>query len=110
MMKRLMMGLALAGSAATIFTGCYSAPVMPPPGFIYSQYSAPLDVDYQETSAPKKTGTAQSMSILGLIAMGDCSAQTAAQAGGISKIDGADYTFFNVLGIYQRFDTVVYGE
>ena len=79
-MKRLMLALGLAGSAAAMLTGCYSAPVMPPPGFIYSQYSAPLDADFDKTAVTAKTGSAESMSILGLIAMGDCSSKVSAEA------------------------------
>lgn len=109
-MKRFVLGMALLGSAAAMLTGCYSAPVIPPVGYIYSDVQAPLDVDYNQTKVARKEGRAESTSILGLVAQGDASANTAAQNGGIRTIHGADYTFYNVLGVYQRFETVVYGE
>jgi hypothetical protein len=109
-MKHLLLGLGLMGGAAAMLTGCYSAPVIPPVGYIYSDYKAPLDADYDKTEVGMKSGSAESISILGLFATGDCSAKTAADNGGIHTIQGADYTFFNVLGVYQRFNTVVYGE
>jgi hypothetical protein len=109
-MKRLVLAVAMLGSTAAMLTGCYSAPVKPPVGYIYSEYKAPLDADFDQTKVSMKPGTAESISILGLFAQGDCSAQAAAAQGGIKTIHGADYTFFNVLGVYQRFTTVVYGE
>ena len=97
-------------ACGAMLTGCYSAPVIPPMGMAYANIQAPLDVDYDNTSVPSKSGVAESMSILGLVAMGDASAATAAANGNIDTITHADYEFFNVLGVYQRFRTVVYGE
>jgi hypothetical protein len=50
------------------------------------------------------------MSILGIIAIGDASATTAAQAGGITKIGVVDTDMFGVLGLYAKHCTVVKGE
>ncbi len=109
-MNRILLGLILMGGAAAMLTGCYCAPVKPPVGYFYSDYKSPLDADYDKTAVGMKSGSAESISILGLFATGDCSAKTAAENGGIHTIQGADYTFYNVLGVYQRFNTVVYGE
>lgn len=100
----------LAISGTMLLQGCYSAPVMPPIGIVYTEIQAPLDTDFNATPIPAKSGSAESMSILGLVATGDASAKAAANQGGIQKIEHADYYYFNVLGVIQRYRTVVYGE
>lgn len=56
-----------------------------------------------------KTGTAQCEGIL-FMAFGDSSITTAAANGGITKIHHVDSEEINVLGIYCRQITKVYGE
>ena len=106
--------LALLACAASILlmAGCmtYRAPVMPPVGLIYEDVKSPMDVDYDVTKTGSKTGTALSTSILSLIAYGDCSTRAAAADGNLSVIYTADYHFYNILGVYQTFTTIVYGE
>jgi predicted small lipoprotein YifL len=86
------------------------APVVPPLAAVYTSVSAPLDTDLQETKLGPKKGEASCMSILGLVAVGDASIREAAKNGGITTIQAADYKFVNVLGVYQEFTTIVYGE
>ena len=101
----------LAAAAAIVGTlGCYSAPVMPPPGMVFADIKAPLDYDQEASSVSNSSGSAESLSILGLVALGDCSINTAANNGGLSTLHGADYEYFNVIGVYQTFTTVVYGD
>src|SRR5690606_38736577 len=100
---------AIAG-VAMISTGCLRAPVVPPYGIIYSEIQAPLDHDFDQTIVPSKAGRSESISILGLVAMGDASTNTAAKEGGLSVIHTADYEYTNILGIYQKYVTVVRGE
>jgi hypothetical protein len=57
-----------------------------------------------------KTGKAECMGILGLVALGDASIATAAQNGGITKIMAVDYEAFNVLGLFAKFTVLVHGE
>jgi hypothetical protein len=109
MMKHLAM-LAVLALACAGLTGCLRAPVIPPMGCIYSDFKAPLDIDYDKSQVTGKSGSAESISILGLVAIGDCSAATAAKTGGIQTIDHADYTYQNILGVIQRYNTVVYGQ
>jgi hypothetical protein len=91
--------------------GCFQAPVVPPTGLIYSEYNAPLTTEFDQTQASQlKTGQAYSTSILGLIAYGDCSLDAAAKDGGLSTIEYCDYSFFNVLGVYQKFTVVAHGK
>lgn len=109
-MKKMFLGAALALAAPILLSGCLVAPVIPPVGIIYSDLKAPLDYDQEASTVGPRTGTSESMSILGLVAMGDASVQAAAQNGNITKANGADYEYFNVLGIYQRYRTVLHGE
>jgi len=97
---------------ALFLTGCanYGAPLIPPMGLIYEDVKAPMDVDFDKTTLGSKQGTAESMSILGLIALGDCSINTAADNGNIMSVTHADYQYFNVLGVYQKFTTIAYGD
>mgnify|MGYP001597089268 CR=1 FL=1 len=102
--------LLLACGGLLLLQGCLRAPVVPPYGIVYSEFQAPLYVDFNATPVATKSGQAESMSILGLIATGDASAKAAAAQGGITKIEHADYYYFNVLGVVQRYRTIVYGE
>jgi hypothetical protein len=90
--------------------GCYSAPVKPPCGVVFSDIKAPLDPDVNKTELGAKMGSAKTISILGLVAMGDCSTKTAAETGGVETVTHTDYEYFNVLGVYQRFVVKVYGN
>jgi hypothetical protein len=86
------------------------APVVPPIAAVYTSVNAPLDTDLQDTKLGPKKGEASCMSILGLVAVGDASIREAAKNGGITTIQSADYNYVNVLGVYQEFTTIVYGE
>ena len=92
-------------------TGCIRAPFVPPTGVAFTQFGAPLDVDFQNTDmSGMKKGTAETISILGLFATGDASSKAAAENGQISKIVHADYEYFNILGIFQKTTVIVYGK
>jgi hypothetical protein len=104
--------LIITGLAVTALTlsGCYRAPVVPPLGGAYTNISAPLSTSTSGSDMGSKRGRAESVSLLGLVAYGDCSVGRAAQRGGISQVKHVDYEFFNLLGIYQRFTTVAHGD
>ena len=93
-----------------ILSGCVRAPFQPPAGAITTSYQAPLDLEYDETSLGTKRGEASVTTILGLISTGDASTKAAAENGGITEIDHADYDYMNVLGIYQKTTVIVYGK
>jgi len=109
-MKRLIVATSLALGLA-VLSGCYSAPVMPPPGLIYQDTFAPIDTDAQASPAGgMNSGRAEAYSILGLIAMGDASVNAASQNANLTSVEHVDYEFFNILGIYQKFTTIAYGK
>ena len=111
-----MKGLALIAALAIIcgfVSGCAGlmiAPVIPPMGFVYSDVKAPLDVDYDNSTVTGKRGTASSISILGLVAVGDASAKAAAESAGITRIEHADYEIMSVLWVFAKYTTIVYGQ
>ena len=106
----------LLSSCALLFP---KVPVAPPPGFIYSEFKAPLMTDMEQTpaSAPK-TGKATTQFLWVLypifsFAFDDASIERAAKNGGITKIYYADYevTTVNVLLFaFTKYTTIVYGE
>jgi len=64
----------------------------------------------QDSRVEGKVGRAATHSVLGLVAWGDAGTSAAAAEGGIAVVTHADYELFNILGIYQRYTTVVYGQ
>jgi hypothetical protein len=55
-------------------------------------------------------GSASSIDILGLVAVGDASAKAAADSAGITRVEHMDYEYLNVLGVFQKYATIVYGQ
>jgi hypothetical protein len=90
-----------------VISGC-AATHAPAVGLIYTETKAPM-MATTHTNATKE-GKAECVSILGLIAKGDCSIEAAARAGGITKIATVDYESLNILLIYATMTTVVRGE
>jgi hypothetical protein len=89
-----------------LLTGCAT---QMPIGFVLIDNTLPMQVG--DTSAKcTKIGMATSKSYLGMIAVGDCSIETAAKNGGITKIHHADWKVKNTLGFLGEYTTTVYGE
>lgn len=57
-----------------------------------------------------KSGEACAQSILGLVAFGDASIETAKKNAGITTVSTVDHATLNVLYFYGQYCTVVYGE
>ena len=110
-MKRLAIVVALAIICGFV-SGCagFAAPVIPPLGLVYTDVKAPLDLDYDNSTVTGKRGTASSISILGLVAVGDASAKAAAESAGITRIEHADYEMMHVLWVFAKYTTIVYGQ
>ena len=107
-MKKLVVGMVMAGCCAGCIVGGPSAPFQPPIGIVTS-YKAPLSTEGNWKNC-SKVGTSSAMSILGIVAIGDCSLKTAMDAGGLKSAEYADYEYFNVLGFYQKITLFVMGE
>lgn len=57
----------------------------------------------------KKMGTACTVGVIGIVT-GDSSVATAMKNGKISKVSYVDHTVNNILGVYNKYCTVVYGK
>jgi len=107
--KKLLSGFVAAAAltAPVVLTGCATAkaPVM---GLWYTEVkSGEMSTGYQ---AGAKRGEACASSILGLIATGDASIDTARKNGGISYVISIDSTASSILGVYAKYCTIVYGK
>jgi len=93
-------------------TGCTTAPFQPSVGALYTDMKAPLQLEYNNgTDLGHRTGSASTVSVLGLFAFGDNSIQAAARDGGVRVVKHADYEFTNVLfGIFTKTTVYVYGD
>ncbi len=58
----------------------------------------------------KKVGVSSASNILGIIATGDATIQTAAKSAGIKKISHVDQEASSILGLFGTYKTVVYGD
>ncbi|MCX7806338.1 MAG: TRL-like family protein [Planctomycetota bacterium] len=56
-----------------------------------------------------KVGKASATGVV-LVAFGDSSVNAAARDGAITKVHHVDYEYLNILGMYAKSTTVVYGE
>ena len=94
-------------STAVLASGCASVktPVL---GLIYTDVKAPEAVTSNVGKSRK--GTAVATSIMGLVAQGDASIETAAKSAGITRIHHVDSHSTSILGIYSTYTVTVYGE
>lgn len=66
--------------------------------------------DYVDNDVrPAKSGRAEAKGIL-LFSEGDASIQTAMKNGGISKVHSVDYKVTNILFLYTKQETIVWGQ
>jgi TRL-like protein family len=102
MLKPLMLAL----SCAVLIAGCAMA---------HGPVSAPVTIDMKgpvsagPAATGSKVGRAEAWGIL-VYATGDASISTAAKNGGINRIHHVDHETMNILGIYAKYVTIVYGE
>ncbi len=92
---------------ALMVSGCAYA-VSPVMGGLYTGVKAPIAATNLEKSS--KTGTAVCKSILGIVALGDCSIDAAMKDGKISKVHHVDHETMSILFLYATYTTVVSGE
>jgi len=102
-MKKIVVLAALAG----LFAGACATYL--PMGVIYTKVEAPVAAGDGPVKYTK-VGKAEAQSVLGLIATGDASIQTAARNADIRTIKYVDYHVENILGIIGRYTTTVYGN
>ena len=98
--------LAFALAVAVILTGCA---MLIPMGTVYTDVKVPLAATGNGAVSPK-TGEATCVSILGVVATGDCSIEAAKKNGGMTKVNAVDWKVNNILGIYGTYTVIVSGE
>jgi len=104
-------------------SGLPRAPVRPPWGFIFTQYSAPLDYEFNKGGTPTPTGMTMRkgsseshfvmlwpISSLLSVGVGDSDFDNAVKDGNLSTVHYADYEYMNILFLYTRTKVHVYGE
>ena len=104
-MKKIRLLLVFIPVFALVATGCAT---YYPAGGLYTGCKA--GVAAGDGTSYSKVGTAESVSVLGLVAVGDASIKTAAANAGITTIKYVDYEVENILGIYGKYKTIVYGD
>jgi hypothetical protein len=107
LMRKLSAKLAIIGLLALVAAGCAMS-AAPVTGFIYTDVQGPVAAT--GNSGASKVGIASCQSILGWVATGDASIETAAKGAGITKIHHVDYYSQSILGIWAKFTVKVYGE
>jgi hypothetical protein len=89
------------------FAGCATAGRSPLTGVWYTNVQAGLAATPQ---VGPKYGEACASSILGIIATGDASIETARRNGGIASIASVDEKMSGILGFYATHCTIVRGK
>ncbi|MCG5055383.1 MAG: TRL-like family protein [Myxococcales bacterium] len=107
-----MKSVSLLVAAVGLAAGLSRTPIMGKP---YGAGLAYSDVQFNErtegeNSVGMKRGESCAKSILGLVATGDASVATAAQAAGITKVASVDGHHTNILGIFSTYCVIVTGE
>ena len=106
--------------SAIIAGGCYSAPVKPPGGILFTSYKAPLTADFKHTvndselikTSHKKTQYfMEPLLTAGIleVAWGEVDIEEIATKASITTVAYAYCELLNVLGLYSQFTVNVYG-
>lgn len=96
-------------ACATAMTlGLSSCGAVGPVGAIYTGTTSPLTATSNKIGP--KVGESHTISVLGLVAVGDGGVQEAANKAGIKKISTIDTKTMSVLGLFTKITTVVTGE
>ena len=104
-MKKVKLIVAMIALCGFVLGGCAT---YLPGGSIYTGVQGPIGTAAGNVKY-SKVGKASAKSVLGFVAFGDCSIQTAVKNGGIKKIKYIDWDVDNILGI-GTYTTTVYGD
>jgi TRL-like protein family len=105
--RTMLKSLVLVSSCAALITGCGAlghGPVVAP---FTINVKGPVSAGPAMTGP--KMGRASALGIV-VVAIGDASISAAAQNGGITRIHHVDHETMNILWIYAKYTTIVYGE
>ncbi len=99
--------LASALLIGVMLCGCALAPVVPPRGILFNDQKAPL---FGGKEIGSREGCASTYTVLFLVGWGDSSVTAAARDAGITQVKQLNYRMFSILGLYQRYTTIVRGD
>lgn len=101
----------LAAVALVWMAGCgYRAPVVAPLAAGFNNTAVPMNLRFRSTPLGSKQGKASAVQVLGLVSFGDATIGTAARNGNINTVYHADSELTNILGLYVKHTTIVYGD
>jgi hypothetical protein len=110
---RVLVSIVLLSSVLLASTGCvcYTTPVKPPLGGIYTDIKAPLTENFHNTPVCQKSGQSSSLYVNFYLQFGwdKASIEAAMKNGGLKKVEYADYRMQSVLGIFGQFTVTAYG-
>lgn len=106
-MKKIITGSIIV--ASVVLSGCALSPTPVGTALLFSDVKGPFAVD-DSNAQSVKTGKACATNTLGLVATGDASIEAAKRAGDITKVSNVNTDQFSVLGLFNKFCTVVVGE
>lgn len=101
-------GLFVAAIAALMLSSCAVVSTGTGTGFLYTSVDEGMAVT--SNSIGTKVGESKATNILGLVATGDATINTAAKNAGIREISHVDVKKTTILGIFATYTTVVYGN
>ena len=99
--------------AITLLSRCISVPNAPVLGGLYTgvTHSGSFTGGILDNNvSASKTGVSSCMSVLNLVAVGDCSEDTAKQNGGIEKVHSVTHKTTTVYIFFNKYETIVSGE
>ena len=112
--------LVVVGLSACAQLAPVKAPVVPPPGLIFTQYKAPLDFGHSKDGEGTpvtglKSGTSEAHYFqLWYRALsfgwGDVSIEESSKRGGIKEVEYADYQVLSILGLYVNTKITAHGK
>ena len=107
-MRKVLIVLMVISFTALVLTGCAAVKAPVSNGAIYTNVQGPVAATVADTFS--KCGESSCVAVLGIVSTGDASIEAAMQNGGITKIHHVDHKSMNILGVYAKFTTIVYGE
>ncbi len=100
--------LSCAAVAAMTLASCSTVTSQSGIGAIYTGVNEGQMVTSNQLGS--KVGSGSTIGVLGLVSVGDASIQTAANAAGIKKISHVDAKKTSVLGLFAKYQILVYGD
>ncbi len=110
--KKLMLALLLLSVMLISSCGMIQAPVVPPFGFLYTNFTSPLELNScGGKDLGTKKGESSATAWFGFVAYGNAGIDAAVKNGGLKQVKHFDYKYKNYLfGAYAKFTVVVYGD